>query len=1655
MSVLTGIINANEFYSNHYLDAILKDDIKGVGKRWKDLEALAKPSLREIAAEQSASLDSDKSDPNKSVEAGYKSPPKQLSALSRKYFQLRERFRSQRSAAERLSIQREWLKLFLPVLGYSFQPQLQPLDGTESADWLPTIAHEVKANTEETAPLLWILEALPAGDEAIDVLSLSFQPAQIEALAEIERFQQISLQVGEDQTKETLKTLKGVTMEEMISDWVFAQEAPPRWVLVVSIDQVVLIDRFKWNASRLLSFDMGDILARKEADTLLAVTTLLHKEHTCPQEGSPLLDELDENSHRHAYSVSDDLKYALRECIELLGNEAVWYIREKRKEGVFEGRLDEQQLSIECLRYMYRLLFLFYIEARRELGYAPMNSEVYREGYSLESLRNLEQTELRTEEDSEGYFVDASLTKLFRLVWEGYPKQAEQQALNLNQQAVAHDTFELAPLKSHLFDPQRMALLNRVKFRNRTLRRVIELMSLSRERGKGKKRQRRGRISYAQLGINQLGAVYEALLCFRGFFAQEDLYEVKRAKDKEANPLEVGYFVSAADWEKYTEDERVYNPDGTPKRYEKGAFIYRLAGRDRENSASYYTPESLTKCLVKYTLKELLQDKTADDILALQICEPAMGSAAFLNEAINQLSEAYLTRKQEEKNQRIPHEDYLQERQKVKMLLADRNVYGIDLNPVAVELAEVSLWLNSIYKPEDEGAFVPWFGMHLHCGNSLIGARRQVYDSAWLTLSDKAAEKRRKETFGAARRWYEHEPERVLLPKEIGAGYIYHFLLPDYGMAEYKDRAIKGLAGEQIAQMDSWRKAMCREPWLESEVDQLVALSRRIDALWLRHAKELAVLKTRTTDSLDVWGQPEEIPKKVPLAMKDKIFEQEKLSQGVSHSGAYRRLKLVMDYWCALWFWPIKRAELLPTRQEFLLEIALILGEMELAVQVEEGGEGQAEMLLYPELGEESARELEEKYGRVSVRDLCRLRPRLGLVDRLAEEKRFFHWELEFADVFARNGGFDLFLGNPPWIKVEWKEGGVLGDYNPLVDLRKLSASDLAKERAALLEEYEDLEEAYFAEYESSDGVQGFLSAAQNYLILSGQKTNLYKCFLPQAWKFSKDRGTSGFLHPEGVYDDPKGGDLRSELYSNLKAHFQFDNELRLFSEVHHCTKFSINVYQKQNDQNESVNFFHAANLYSPSTIAECFEFSESSAVPGIKNDEGDWETKGHPERLVTVDEPTLNLFSELYDEEGKPTEEARLPALHAQKLVSVLDKFAKQTFKLSYLSDQTFTTQHWNETNAQKDGTIRRHTQFPENPNQLILSGPHFFTGIPLNKTPRATCKLNSDYDVLDLTKLPDDYLPRTNYVPDCEPKEYRDRTPKVPWDIDKPVTDFYRVTSREMLSQSGERTFIPALMPKGIGHVHTCISTVFEKQINTVDFLAMGLSVPVDFFVKTTGMGHANQNILRLLPLVPETFHLKDQIRLRTITLNCLTTHYADLWATTYTPTYTTDTWTKPDPRLPNTFFTTLTPTWQRHCALRTDYARRQALVEIDVLAAMALGLTLEELITLYRVQFPVMRQYEKETFYDQTGRIVFTTSRGLPGVGFPRRGNAKKGITGWEDIQDRTEGTVERTITDDTLPGGPRERTIVYHAPFDKCDRETDYRIAWAAFEKRRGV
>ena len=206
------------------------------------------------------------------------------------------------------------------------------------------------------------------------------------------------------------------------------------------------------------------------------------------------------------------------------------------------------------------------------------------------------------------------------------------------------------------------------------------------------------------------------------------------------------------------------------------------------------------------------------------------------------------------------------------------------------------------------------------------------------------------------------------------------------------------------------------------------------------------------------------------------------------------------------------------------------------------------------------------------------------------------------------------------------------------------------------------------------------------------------------------------------------------------------------------------------------------------------------------------------------------------------------------------------------------------------------------------------------------------------------------------------------------------------------------------------------------------------------------------------------------RVLGLNCLTTSYAELWDECFEPKWQDDHWTQNITGIDGDWFKKLTPTWQRNNALRSDLSRRQALLEIDVLTAHAMKLTFKELLTLYRMRFRVMRSYEENTWYDQNGRIVFTTNVGLPGVGLPNKPRAKdqaEGITyaingqkcderglGFDNVKDMKSGTVSKTFPDTTMSDEPQERTVTYVAPFFKMDREKDYETAWRVFSERFG-
>lgn len=1549
---LTGISNINEYYTNHYFSSVFEENAESTISGW-----------RNRAKEQD----------------DYRTPWSSLRECGKQFYPVLNRFNSNRNNIQTLQDIRTLADSYLSALGY---PEAEEFNITVDERDVPVYLEMTKSNG---APLLWVVLSHGMEDESTVMTSRVFSTRHIDTDTAI--------------FKDTLFETEN---EELITKLLFGLSESPRFLMIITMNQIALIDREKWNSKRYLQFELEDIFSRREETTLQAMSVLLHKESICPADGKILLDTLSDNSQRHASGVSQDLKYALRESIELLGNEVLYDLKnrfDKNPEDVDAG-----QLTLECLRYMYRMLFVLFIEARPELGFAPIKEQTYFSGYSLESLRDIADG-IRDDVDEvgEGYYLHETLSKLFDMIYTGYPEEKElySKAMRLESK---HDMFVIHPLKAHIFDPEYTPTLNTVKIRNETMLRIVDLMSLT--RATGKKNSRRGRISYANLGINQMGAVYEALLSYRGFIAKEDLYEVK-AKGEKVDDLDVGYFVPERELDQYDEDERVRLDDGKLRVHKKGKFIYRLAGREREKSASYYTPECLTKCLVKYALKELLKDKTADDILKLTVCEPAMGSAAFLNEAINQLAEAYIDRKQKELGGTIPADKRQNELQKVKMYIADNNVYGIDLNPVAVELAEVSLWLNTIY----EGGYVPWFGAQLVNGNSLIGARRQGYAPSNLTATSKNL------------RWFEMAPERIPFGRTAAQkNRIYHFLLGDPGMCSYSDKVIKSLAPDNIKAMAAWNKEF-NKPYTDDDIYTLKELSKYIDTLWKQQISDRRLLQSKTRTELNVFGQSVSENSQIPTSIreKDKYLRMIYKSESASNVGAYARLKFAMDYWCSLWFWPIDMADELPTRSEFLYDMDLILhGVKETTVTSDQ-------LSLFGDSDDEESVKLES----VNLTQLCEMFPRLRIARDIANVNKFMHWELEFAEIFADNGGFDFIIGNPPWVKLTWTEQGVLSDKNPMFAVKKLTATQTAQRRNEALEDVQT-HSLYFTEYESMSGQQNFLGAKENYPDLGGA-VNLFKCFLPNAWMYGNNNGVSAFVHPDGVYDDPKGGILREKLYPKLKYHFQFTNELKLFAEVDHHTGYSLNVYSN----NESDTFESISNLFAVETIEECYDNSIEGNIPGLKDDNGNWNVNGHPGRVVTVGRKELELFAKLFDG-SEEWRKAKLPVLHAQDLLEVLKRFSEQE-TIFEKQTEIYASVLFDETNDQKNGTVKRNIHFPDVLNDIVYSGPHISLANPLAKSSKSNCILNSDYDRIDLVYINESYMQRCNYVCDAiKSKEIL----KTPWNTMS--NDYYKITSRKMIGLSSERSMISAITPKYTTHINGLISTYFKDTKLMILSAGVWISIPLDFFVRTLGKVNVYFDTITKLPIINSEFNLL--ISLRALLLNSLNKYYASLWQECFDKSFTKEIWSKQDSRLDNKHFSSLTDEWTWNTPLRTDYERRQALVEIDVLTAMALGMTLQQLKTIYRIQFPVLQQYEADTWYDANGRIVFTTNRSLTGVGFDRKQ--------WESEVKGAEAGKKfyRTITDYTQPGGPVERTIEYVAPFDRCDREKDYETAWKFFEEK---
>ncbi len=1440
---------------------------------------------------------------------------------------------------------------------------------------------------------------------------------------------------------------------------------PAEFALVFAGRWVVVTPAARWQQGRFLGVDLQTVLERNETKRggeLDTAICCIDSESLGPDETGAIWwsDTLDDSA-RHTVGVSEDLREGVRTSIEIIANEVV---RRRRDLGLAPLPDDQAQpLAKQSLRFLYRILFLLYAEASPQLGILPVGAPEYEAGYSIDRLRDLVQVKLTSGRSRNGTHLYDSLAVLFRLIDQGHgyatravTDQTPVVAPTANDQSgpASHTSpdgrpgarrmlgddsdqsaddatgevpgLEFQSLRADLFAPGAISLIDQVGLGNQALQQVLARLLLTKEQ----RGRERGFISYVELGINQLGAVYEGLMSYTGFFASEELFEVARDGDPKK-----GSWVVPVDRAEDIEEKdfvRVEDPDTgeqVPRRYGTGEFVFRLSGRERQQSASYYTAEVLTQFTVGQALEELLdQDGTvtpADEILGLTICEPALGSGAFAIEAVRQLAEQYLIRKQRELDTKIDPEDHPAELQKVKASIALHQVYGLDLNATAVEFAEITLWLDTMAK----GLQAPWFGLHLRRGNSLIGARRacyrrdQITDTSWLTtpatdipLADIAERVRNDST-----------------AQTKAAGLVPHWLLPAEGWGSTAaSKEANTLAPDRVKALKAWRRQVKIKP-TTSEVKRLVDLGYQVEELWTMAYRRLQVADQQTRRRIPLWGQE-------PDDSEAAYVTREQIEQSLADpDGAYQRLRRVMDAWCALWFWPLTEAEIKPpSLEEWISTCEEVLGIQSMKTRNAVNRRNQEQLAPanpWDALADQENFQLSAAGAAAHVSDVVEAHPWLQVCEKVAAQQGFFHWELDFAPIFGR-GGFDLQLGNPPWVRPRGDVDALLAEGNPWWMLaHKPSEAERAEKRETTLR-LPGMIDAVLEGTGDVVGLAGFVGDVTNYPVLAGLQPDLYRCFMAQVWAHQSMRGISSLVHPETHFTDEKAGLLRENTYLRLRRHWQFVNEVKLF-EIDDKKIYSVNVYGVP----QNTGFDQATALYQPATVVNSYRHNGDGEEPGFKF-EGKWDTRPHRARIQRVTDETLEVWRDLLESSDTPPRRSRMVYTVNREVADVLARLSHAD-RIGSLG--LYFSRGWDESIDRKKGYFVKEWGVLATWNDVILQGPHLHVANPAYKTPNPTMRSNEDWSPVDLEHLTPDAIPATAYKPAGDRTKYdHDYThwtddPSSPGSLDRDgihwedesARDHFRIAWRTMAANTGERTLIPAVLPPGSSHVDGLFSAT-SKHLAHVPIAAGTLSSLIaDFAIRVSPKAHIRVAALERLPLPPLDHPLIPALILRTLRLNCLTNAYAPLWADCWDPAFQRDSWTQTDH-----VFTDLgdvTPEWSRSTPLRRDSDRRQALVEIDALVALMLDIPAEELCTVYRTQFAVLYGYDHgqgrgRYIFDANGRIIPNTV-----------------YAAWQKKGDAI-AAEERTATNAS------GHTYIYKLPFETYDREADMTTAYHEFERR---
>lgn len=766
-----------------------------------------------------------------------------------------------------------------------------------------------------------------------------------------------------------------------------------------------------------IEFDLEQILSGENFAEFGLFYRLFHRSRlpeSIDDADKCLLEYYHQEAIQQGGRVREKLRDGVEKALVQLGNGFIQHPQNERlrqKLGIipnYEAEVTNYEFYRQLLRLIYRLLFLMVAESRNLLliGDDLEKTRIYREYYSIERLRELAERPHWRREGFQDLWQGLWVTfLLFDENWRG-------------------EVLGLSPLNGDLFGSGTLLALDNCAIDNYDL--LIALRQLSLYQDKGQLR----RVNYEYLDVEELGSVYESLLEFHPqVILHQGIYEF--------------------------------------------ALVF---GSDRKTTGSYYTPPQLVQQLIKTALVPVIEEKLRiikqkfpnsennqeleKALLDLKVCDPACGSGHFLLAAARRIGKELAKVRTGEAEPGI---------EPLKLAIRDviqNCIYGVDLNPLAVDLCKVALWIEGF-----PGKLPLSFLDHrIKCGNSLVG----VLDLDCLKEG-----------------------------------------IPD--------EAYKAVTGDDRKLSTQLKKRNKKERENKGQLS--------IDEN----------LKTESVDYAEIWRQLGVIPETTPQEVRSK---EKKYKENLQESSWWLEYS-ACNIWTAAFFLPLNEYDLqiIPTtevlnrlRREKVQKILKSNGNYELKIKNYE------------------------------------LSKIVDIVNKLAQEKHFFHWCLEFPEVFEK-GGFDCVLGNPPWEKIQVEEQPFFANRDSTIS--KATGSK-RKELIKVLKQKNPILYSEFQCYKKEvELVDKFIKCSNRYTLTGNGKMNTYASFSELAYSLLSPQARCGVIVPLGIAtDDNNKTFFATTIKENrLLSFFGFENESLIFSEVHHAFKFAILVLSGKQIKSKLIDF--------------------------------------------------------------------------------------------------------------------------------------------------------------------------------------------------------------------------------------------------------------------------------------------------------------------------------------------------------------------------------------------------------------------------------------------------------------------------------------------------